>query len=277
MPTLTLHSLPIYYNILGTGTPIVMLHGWGPDQRIMSGCFEPLFASLPEGSYQRIYFDLPGMGQTPGADWISGSDQMLDVVLEFIDAVIPGQNFLLAGESYGGHLARGVIAKRPEQVAGLLLICPAVETIDDKHNLPPFQVMEKDEPLLASLSVEDRASFTFINVRQIERVWNRYRVEVIPGVHLADYPLWDRTIGQHKRFTFNIDPLDKPYIKPTLMLMGRQDNIVGYRDQWDFMEDYPRASFVVLDKAGHNLQIEQDVLFNALVKEWLDRVKAENR
>jgi pimeloyl-ACP methyl ester carboxylesterase len=277
MPTLTLHSLPIHYNILGTGTPIVMLHGWGPDQRIMSGCFEPLFESLPEGSYQRIYFDLPGMGQTPGANWISGPDQMLDVVLEFIDAVIPGQNFLMAGESYGGHLARGVIAKRPDQVAGLLLICPAVETIDDKHNLPPFQVMEKDEPLLASLSVEDRASFTFINVRQIERVWNRYRVEVIPGVHLADYPLWDRTIGQHKRFTFNIDQLDKPYIKPTLMLMGRQDNIVGYRDQWDFMEDYPRASFVVLDKAGHNLQIEQDVLFNALVKEWLDRVKAENR
>jgi pimeloyl-ACP methyl ester carboxylesterase len=61
------------------------------------------------------------------------------------------------------------------------------------------------------------------------------------------------------------------------MLMGRQDNIVGYRDQWDFIEDYPRASFVVLDKAGHNLQIEQDVLFNALVKEWLDRVKTENR
>jgi hypothetical protein len=28
----------------------------------------------------------------------------------------------------------------------------------------------------------------------------------------------------------------------------------------------------VLDRAGHNLQIEQEALFNALVNEWLDRV-----
>jgi len=29
----------------------------------------------------------------------------------------------------------------------------------------------------------------------------------------------------------------------------------------------------VLDRAGHNLQIEQEDLFNALVNEWLDRVE----
>ena len=34
---------------------------------------------------------------------------------------------------------------------------------------------------------------------------------------------------------------------------------------------------MILDKAGHNLQIEQDVLFTAMVKEWLGRVQAEMR
>jgi pimeloyl-ACP methyl ester carboxylesterase len=38
---------------------------------------------------------------------------------------------------------------------------------------------------------------------------------------------------------------------------------------------YPRATFAVLDVAGHNLQIEQPRLFNALMHEWLDRVFAE--
>ena len=38
---------------------------------------------------------------------------------------------------------------------------------------------------------------------------------------------------------------------------------------------YPRASFVLLDKAGHGLQIEQDILFTETVKEWLDRVVSE--
>jgi hypothetical protein len=40
------------------------------------------------------------------------------------------------------------------------------------------------------------------------------------------------------------------------------------------MKNYPRSSFVVLDMAGHGLQIEQAGLFNALVNEWLDRVKS---
>ncbi|CAM02087.1 hypothetical protein SACE_2808 [Saccharopolyspora erythraea NRRL 2338] len=41
------------------------------------------------------------------------------------------------------------------------------------------------------------------------------------------------------------------------------------------MPHYPRASFAVLDVAGHNLPIEQPELFGALVLEWLDRVTAE--
>jgi pimeloyl-ACP methyl ester carboxylesterase len=30
-----------------------------------------------------------------------------------------------------------------------------------------------------------------------------------------------------------------------------------------------------LDTAGHNLQVEQPVLFNALIQEWLDRVELD--
>ena len=55
--------------------------------------------------------------------------------------------------------------------------------------------------------------------------------------------------------------------------MGRQDATVGYRDAWELIENYPRGTFAILDRAGHNLQIEQEGLFNALVNEWLDRVE----
>jgi pimeloyl-ACP methyl ester carboxylesterase len=58
-----------------------------------------------------------------------------------------------------------------------------------------------------------------------------------------------------------------------LILVGRQDAMVGYRDAWDILKNYPRGTFVMLDRAGHNRQIEQETLFNALVNEWLDRVE----
>ena len=69
--------------------------------------------------------------------------------------------------------------------------------------------------------------------------------------------------------------MEEPYAKPTLIVMGRQDSSVGYRDSWDYLENYPRASFVILDKAGHNLPIEQDRLFNEITREWLARVWEE--
>lgn len=50
------------------------------------------------------------------------------------------------------------------------------------------------------------------------------------------------------------------------------DASVGYRDAWRILENYPLATFAVLDRAGHNLQIEQAGLFCALTLEWLERI-----
>lgn len=123
-----LKGLSINYELRGEGKPVILLHGYIVDHRLMYCCMEPIFREK-EG-YKRIYLDLPGMSKSESADWI----------------------------------------------------------------------------------------------------------------------------------------------KPTLFLMGRQDSCVGYKDTWNILDNYPRATFAVLDKAGHNLQIEQAELMNSLVIEWLDRV-----
>ncbi|MBP1904053.1 hypothetical protein J2Z32_000670 [Paenibacillus turicensis] len=38
------------------------------------------------------------------------------------------------------------------------------------------------------------------------------------------------------KFSFEVDELEEPYCKPTLMLAGRQDSIVGYRGLWKLIE-----------------------------------------
>ena len=101
-----LDNITVHYEIVGQGKPIVMIHGWPADHRQAVDHLESVF--LQREGWQRIYLDLPGMGQTRGADWIIGSDQMLEVLTQFIDQVIPGQRFAVAGISYGGYLARGL-------------------------------------------------------------------------------------------------------------------------------------------------------------------------
>jgi pimeloyl-ACP methyl ester carboxylesterase len=51
---------------------------------------------------------------------------------------------------------------------------------------------------------------------------------------------------------FDVDA-GEPFEKPALILTGRQDHMVGYYDAWNIYENYPRGSYVVLDRAGHNL------------------------
>ncbi|TFG31649.1 alpha/beta hydrolase [Candidatus Thorarchaeota archaeon] len=103
--------------------------------------------------------------------------------------------------------------------------------------------------------------------------WSRFVKEIVPGIVKADNQFLERLQPTVDEFSFDVDKLPSRFEKPVLILVGRQDHWVGYQDAWAILENYPRATFAVLDRAGHALQIEQDNLFNSLVNEWLDRVE----
>ena len=132
---------------------------------------------------------------------------------------------------------------------------------------------EAEPEIHFGLSQEEREWFESLNVIQTARVWSRYKEEILPAINSADWDFLSTVLDG--AFSYDVDALETPFEKPALMVMGRQDISVGYRDQFSILENFPRASFVILDKAGHNLQIEQDHLFSELVKEWLQRVAEE--
>ena len=263
-------GLSINYEIRGEGRPIVLLHGYFVDHRLMSGCMEPIFED--KAGYKRIYIDLPGMGRSQSADWIKNSDIMLDIIIEFIEKIIPNENFILIGESYGGLLARGLVYRIAGRIDGLFLLCPAILMDHRKHDTPEHIVMSKDEALLSSLDPADAEGFSSMNVVLTPGVWERYRDEILPGVKIGDEVFLSSILNSEYVFSFDCDKLSEKFCKPTLFLVGRQDSCVGYRDAWNILENYPRATFAVLDKAGHNLQIEQRGVMSSLVDEWLERV-----
>ena len=61
-----------------------------------------------------------------------------------------------------------------------------------------------------------------------------------------------------------------------LILAGRRDATAGYTGPWELLDHYPRATFAVLDRAGHALLHEQPGLVHALVVEWLARVRGQS-
>lgn len=265
-------DLDIHYKVYGEGRPLVIIHGYGIDHQSMTGCMEPLFTDRK--GWRRIYPDLPGMGLTKGKSWLYNSDQMLEVINTFIDTVIPGECFTLCGYSYGGYLARGVVHNKRAMIDGIFLLCPVIDANHSNRNLPQHTCLVKDEAFF-----DDKngnicyIEFESYAVVQNQYTWERNLAEMQAGVNLADQDFLDHLAKKGYSYSFDVDDLPLPFEKPALLLTGRQDSIVGYRDAWKITKNYPRCTYAVLDCAGHILQIEQSKLFNAMVHEWLDRVE----
>jgi len=267
-----LKDITVYYEEFGEGRPLIALHVWSLDHHHMVSALEPVFEHRQ--GWRRIYPDLPGHGETAGEDWITNQDQMLGVVLGFVENVVHGERFVVAGTSTGAYLARGVVYHRAASMDGLLLVVPLVVADDAQRDLPAHVTLVEDRALISELEPEEAEVFQMAVV-QSRRLLEARRSDLALTGGEGDQAFQDRIRTEPGRyaFSFDVDDLREPFAAPTLILTGRQDSGVGYRDAWGTVENYPRGTSVSLDRAGHLLEIEQEDVFQALVSEWLDRVE----
>ena len=265
-------GIPIFYQEYGKGVPIVCLHGFPEDHKSLTGCLEPIFQSV-EG-YRRIYIDLPGMGKSGSNKSIKNADDMLKVLKTFIDTVIKEENFLLIGQSYGGYLSLGLTLQLKKKIDGMLLICPCVVADKEKREIPQKRIIEYDEGF-TDFSKEDKDFNDFMEYAVVatKGTWKRYKNEVLPGLLVANKSFTKKYQKEGYGFSFDVEINNLTFDKPTCILLGRQDNCVGYMDTLKLIDNFSRATFVVLDAAGHNLQLERSKLFEANVIDWLARIR----
>ncbi|MCL1806865.1 MAG: alpha/beta hydrolase [Oscillospiraceae bacterium] len=268
----TVRELPVYYEEYGEGTPVLCIHGYWVDHRLMSGCLEPIFSQTQ--SYRRIYVDLPGMGKTPSARWIQNARHTLEILTGFIQAVLPEGQFLVIGESFGGYLTLGLTAQMPDRINGIALLCPGVT--QDRQNLPEKQIIWKSPELGSPEDDPDLAAFLEYAVIAAPETYRRYKSDILSGIQISD------TEFLSNYFNGDCDPplyhslKAAPFHKPSCIITGRQDQAVGYSDAFKLVEMFPRATYAAVDCAGHNLQIDNEPLFAALIMDWIWRVELQS-
>jgi pimeloyl-ACP methyl ester carboxylesterase len=260
-------KLSLNYEEAGSGRPVVMLHGWPLDLSSMKGAMEPVFAG--RAGWKRIYVDLPGMGKSDAPGWLTTQDQVLEAVSDFIDTVIPGRRFCAAGLSYGGFLAQGLVCRMGDRMDGAMFLVPALASLD-RTRVPARSVIHEEPVEYGGLSERDVEAFKEMAVVRTQAHLDAWKTDIFPGISAANGAFLG-ILG--RTCSFDVEKLPRPFPAPSLFMFGRQDSTVGYRDVWGIFDSYPRASLAILDRAGHGLQMEQPVLFRALVREWLDRVE----
>ncbi|KAJ5199139.1 hypothetical protein N7491_000300 [Penicillium cf. griseofulvum] len=259
---------------IGEGLPVLIIHGWQMEGRAEELDFEPIFNKTP--GLRRIYVDLPGMGTTP-ANNVKDLDDIYLRLVQFIDSRLGKSKFLLVGSSCGGYLARAIAQKYSEQVDGLLLRVPLIEPKDSMRDLDAFNPLVANEQLMSSISSEDRTLLGNVLVQTpayVKTLKAKYEEVYLPAEKAADNKVLDPIRADPHRYqlSFSLDNENAKFFAPTLVVCGRQDESVGYRDSLRLLELYPRSTYVVLDRGTHGLPIDENGVFEALVRDWIFRV-----
>ncbi|WP_025028960.1 alpha/beta fold hydrolase [Caldalkalibacillus mannanilyticus] len=256
----------IHYEVCGEGVPLLILHSMGTDYRSMKMWMEPIFSSIQ--GFKRYYIDLPAHGLSKIDESLKSTDDMLNNILEFIEKKVSNQFFHLVGFSFGGYLAQGILHYKRKQVRGLCLLASALHL--KEKALPKKVVYEKDEVLLNTLNPDIREAFETLMIIQNEENLKRFLSELQPGRLLANREVLTSSWREKEYFLSEVPFHDVESLpQSALIILGKQDFICGYKDHEFLINIFPNSTFVILDRAGHMLQIEKREVIQVLIKDWL--------
>lgn len=269
---ITVFDIKISYSIFGNGDPILFIHGNSLDKNSMQEVYEPFF--MEKNEFQRIYIDLPGMGDSDSSNKINNSDIMLKYLLEFINKLSIGNSLTLFGHSYGGYLSLGIMHKLQNQVIAAYLTCPVIYGENNKRKLEKNRNIS-EENINDNLKNEFFDDYLKINTRINKKTWQLYNRLIVGGLKKADYEFMDniqREEQKYYKFSFedSINILETTLIT---LLLGRFDTIVGYRDQLNFFECFKNTTISILSDCGHNLFIDNYNFSKSYIDNFIQRVK----
>jgi pimeloyl-ACP methyl ester carboxylesterase len=270
---ISIKDIRIYYETYGQGIPVLTLHGFPLDHQFMKKSLEPIFQGDRGTHFERFYFDLPGMGKSSISSSIQTTQDIVDICTKFIEKLISKQDFILIGESYGGYLARALTLHFRLHIIGLILISPVIYAEPEKRTVGTFKVIYSDSRLLNKLTEDEKKQINTNLVIQTQKNWERLNQEVLDPLIQNQSP-FIKHLGLPKNYPlpYDVDDIEMPFSFPALILTGRQDNIVGYRDAFNILDNYSKGSYIVLNGAGHLLEIDQTQLYHFLCSHWFDQL-----
>lgn len=228
--------------------PIVLIHGTGSSLHT----FEEWTVQL-KLEYEVVRMDLPGYGLTgPFPDRDYSMDNYVNFLKDFLTA--KGiKKCILGGNSLGGRIAWSFTTKYPEMVDKLILIDASGYPYESSSTPMAFKLAKI--PIIKNI-------FTFITPRFVAKssVKNVYADKTKVTKALADR-YFELTLREGNRqafvdrFKIKKDTIAYQNIKfikqRTLVLWGERDQMIPVEKAYQFHNDLPNDSLVILKNVGH--------------------------
>jgi pimeloyl-ACP methyl ester carboxylesterase len=243
-------GVPVHYIIEGNATdtlPILLIHGTSASLQTWD-----TLSSLLKSTKKIIRFDLPAFGLT-GPNRLN--KYTFNYYNNFIDSLLFKLNItkcIIAGNSLGGSIAWNYTLASPNNVEKLILLdASGYPKKDEKGSLgfklaaiPVLnQILKHVSPKsLVKKSLED----AFYNKRLVsETMVEQYHNMLLrEGNRAAILELFQHPMKPDATRIKNIT-------QPTLIIWGKEDQLISYQNASLFKQDIRNSRMLVLDKVGH--------------------------
>jgi pimeloyl-ACP methyl ester carboxylesterase len=259
MPKLRVGDLETYYEVRGTGPPLLLIMGW---LATLEWWPEKLLCAL-ERRHQVILYDNRGAGRTgdPGG-WYSIA-QMAGDAAALLDALSIARADIL-GVSMGGVIAQELALRHPERVGKLVLAC----THGGGHRgvMPDRASLRGGLPvLLGPWRPRRRVEY----LRFSERLDAGLRREIAArGVRPQLFD-WGGLKQGLATLRTDLSIRSTAIRAPTLVLLGERDLLVAPRNSRRLADRIPGARVVSFPGAGHGFFYEEAAAMDRILGEFL--------
>ncbi len=244
----------IYARRYGQGNPALLLHGWTLDHR----SFSPQVAALAR-SVRVVTLDRRGCGRSTGEPDLDAEVSDLDTVIN----TLCGQPAHLLGVSQGGRLALRYAALRPGKVRSLVLQGAALDGYDAGEDPDEAVPLAKYTRWAADGEMErlraDWMSHPLMSAGVDAELRSALRAMV------ADYTGRDLLVSSPTVTPDDIGARLATQPLPVLIITGEYEIAERRRQAEHLLELLPRARHVIVEGAGHLVNLSHPARFNNLV------------
>lgn len=239
-------DVKLYYEVHGSGEPLLMIMGLGSS----SATWNPILVTELSRRFQTIVYDNRGTGQSDKPAIPYSLEMFASDAIALLDALKIERSHVF-GVSMGGMIAQELALGHPSRLQTLTLGCT---TCGGKHAVPP-----PPESLKILTAPRDGAS----NEEIIRRSWplaypreyiERHRAELEAAIpRLLAHPTPPSAYKRHLDATYGLKTYDRlPSINtPTLVITGEGDVLIPARNSEIIAERIPGARYHVVPDAGH--------------------------
>ncbi len=265
MPYCSCNQIELYYEIYGSGFPVLFISGLG------GGSWSwKKQVSYFSSNYQTIVFDNRGAGQSSKPE---GPYTMEMLALDAVHLLhsLQVQEVFVIGISMGGMIAQELSLLLPHRVRALVLGCT--------HPGGKLQVLANKE-VYRKLTHNEGLSKEELIEKNISLLFSKNCIENHPEIieefkkEMLDLPMQPAHAFQAQMSAIQnfdcSDRLSKIQV-PTLVLTGTDDILVPPENSHILADQIPNASLEAFSGVGHVIHLEDTQRFNELIDSFFQR------